>query len=348
VLTVGVALGDAGDAGAATSFYDRVLEEIAAIPGVEAVGAINALPLAPVGLNGGSFDIESRPRPDDAIPPTAMYSLVMPGFFETLGMDVIEGRHPERRDHAGGPAVAWISETFAREHFPDGAIGERIQFSDTTWNEIVGVVSDVRTFGLREDAGRMAYLPMSTATTADRDLMHYAIRTRGDAAVLMPAIRDAVARVNADVPLTSVRTMDEVITASMAQMSFTVVLLGIAAAVALLLGAIGLYGVISWVVAQRTHEMGVRIALGARPADVRAMVVSQGIAVTVAGIAVGLVGALAATRLMSSLLFEVSAWDPLTFALVPLLLLAVSLAAAWLPARRAAAADPLASMRTGS
>jgi predicted permease len=345
VLTVGVAFGDTGDPGAVATFYDRVLEEIAAIPGVESVGAINALPLAPVGLNGGSFDIESRPRPDDAIPPTAMYSVVMPGFFETAGIDVLEGRYPERRDHTGGAPVTWISETFAREHFPDGALGERIQFNDTSWNEIVGVVSDVRTFGLREDVGRMAYLPISTAAIADRDLMHVVVRTRADAAALLPSIRNAVARVNAGVPLTSVRTMDEVVASSMAQMSFTVVLLGIAAAVALLLGAIGLYGVISWVVAQRTHEMGVRIALGARPADVHAMVVRQGVALTVAGIAVGLAGALAATRLLSSLLYDVSAWDPLTFTLVPLVLLAVSLAAAWLPARRAAAADPLASMR---
>jgi predicted permease len=345
VLTVGVAWGDTGDLTAASLFYDAVLEEIAAIPGVESAGAINALPLAPVGLNGGSFDIESRPRPDDAIPPTAMYSLVMPGFFETVGIDVLEGRYPERRDHTGGQPVVWISQTFAREHFPDGAIGERIQFNDTTWNEIAGVVSDVRTFGLREDVGRMAYLPISTTTTADRDLMHFAVQTRGDAAALLPAIRNAVARIDAGVPLTAARTMTEVISSSMAQMSFTVVLLAIAAAVALLLGAVGLYGVISWVVAQRTHEMGVRIALGARPADVHSMVVRQGIAVTVAGIAVGLAAALAATRFMASLLYEIPARDPVTFTLVPLMLLAVSLAAAWMPARRAAAADPLASLR---
>jgi ABC-type antimicrobial peptide transport system permease subunit len=175
--------------------------------------------------------------------------------------------------------------------------------------------------------------------------MHFAVQTRGDAAALLPAIRNAVARIDAGVPLTAARTMTEVISSSMAQMSFTVVLLAIAAAVALLLGAVGLYGVISWVVAQRTHEMGVRIALGARPADVHSMVVRQGIAVTVAGIAVGLAAALAATRFMASLLYEIPARDPVTFTLVPLMLLAVSLAAAWMPARRAAAADPLASLR---
>jgi ABC-type antimicrobial peptide transport system permease subunit len=175
--------------------------------------------------------------------------------------------------------------------------------------------------------------------------MHFAVRARGDAAALLPSIRDAVARVDPNVPLTSARTMDDVVASSMAEMSFTVVLLAIAAAVALLLGAIGLYGVVSWVVAQRTHEMGVRIALGARPADVRTMVVRQGMIVTIAGIIVGLVAALGATRLLASLLYEVSAYDPLTFIIVPIVLFAVSLLAAWLPARRAAAVDPLTAMR---
>jgi predicted permease len=346
VLTVGVAWGNDRDREATTQFYDRVLEALAAIPGVEAVGAINALPLDPISLNGGSFDIESAPRPDDEIPPTAMYSAVTPGFFETVGIDIIDGRYPERGDHLGGPPVVWISEQFARDHFIDGAIGERIRFgSDTIWADIAGVVSDVRTFGLREEMLLMAYYPLTTTASADRSLMHFAVRARGDAAALLPSIRDAVARVDPNVPLTSARTMDDVVASSMAEMSFTVVLLAIAAAVALLLGAIGLYGVVSWVVAQRTHEMGVRIALGARPADVRTMVVRQGMIVTIAGIIVGLVVALGATRLLASLLYEVSAYDPLTFTIVPIVLFAVSLLAAWLPARRAAAVDPLTAMR---
>lgn len=345
VTTVGIAWGE-GDRADAARFYDRVLEQAAAIPGVESIGAVNALPLDPHGLNGGSFHIVSRPTAEDEIPSTAMYSAVTPGFFETLRIDLVEGRYPQRADQTGGPPVVWISERFAREQFPDGALGERIWFgADTLPAEIVGVVGDVRTWGMREDEGLMAYFPLTTSASVDLGLMNFVLRTRGDAGAMVQAMRQTVSRIDPRVPLTTVRTMDQVLASSVAELSFTMVLLAIAAVVALMLGAVGLYGVISWVVAQRRHEMGVRIALGARPADVRDMVVRQGLQVTLAGIAIGIVCALGATRILASLLFEVSATDPLTFIATPMLLTGVGALAAWLPARRAAAADPLQAMR---
>jgi putative ABC transport system permease protein len=346
VLTVGVARGDASDHEAAARFYDAVLQAISAIPAVESAGAINGLPLDPVNLNGGSFHIESRPRAEGALPPTAMFSAITPGLFETLDIALLEGRYPERNDVLGGPLVVWVNQAFAKEQFPDGAIGERIRFGgDSTWATIAGVVGDVRTWGLRDDVGLMAYYPLSTPASVHLDVMNFAIRSDGAPGPLLASIRQAVAGVDPAVPLTASRTMNDVVAASMAALSFTMVLLAIAAVVALLLGAVGLYGVISWVVAQRTHELGVRLALGARPESVRGMVVRQGITVTLTGIAAGLLAALAATRLLASMLFGVSVYDPITFVAVPFVLLLVSLIAAWLPARRAAAADPLQAMR---
>lgn len=346
VLTLGVARGQSTDHEEAARFYDAVLQAISGLPAVESAGAINGLPLDPVNLNGGSFHIESRPRAEGALPPTAMFSAITPGLFETLDVELLEGRFPERGDLLGGPLVVWVNQQFARDQFPEGAVGERIRFGgDSTWATIAGVVADVRTWGLREDVGLMAYYPLSSPASVYVDVMNFVVRSDAPTGPLMAAIREAVASVDPAVPLTATRTMNEVVASSMAEMSFTMTLLAIAAVVALLLGAIGLYGVISWVVAQRTHEMGVRLALGARPADVSRMVVRQGVTVTLAGIAVGLVAALVATRLLASMLFGVTAYDPVTFVTVPVVLLVVSLFAAWLPARRAAAADPLRAMR---
>jgi predicted permease len=343
LLTAGVSRGAQTDRARAVTFYHRVLDEMAGVPGVAAAGAATSLPVAPTAMSGSSFEIRSRPRPDNEIPAFTMYTAVTAGFFETLGVPLLGGRAPARTDADQGRPVAWVNTTFARQFLADRAIGEWIKIQDT-WLEIVGVVGDVRTFGLREDVRPMVYLPLSNTAVA-LDVMHPVIRTDGAPASLATALRAAVDRVDASVPLTTAQTMKEIIAASQGQASFTMTLLAIAAGVALVLGLVGLYGVISYIVTQRTAEIGVRLALGAEPVMVRVMVLRQGVTVALAGVIVGLVAAWASTRLMASLLFEVSARDPTTFATVALALTVVSALATYLPARRAAGIDPLEALR---
>ena len=347
VLTSGVSLGREADRAHVATFYHRVLDEVAALPGVVSVGAGSSLPIAATSMNGSSFDIESRPRADGQIPPVTMYHAVMAGYFETLGIPLVEGRAPERVDADQPRAVVWVNQTFARQFLEGRALGERIRIGDDkTWLEIAGVIGDVRTFGLREDIRPMAYLPLSTSVpNVSVNVMQIVVATTGAPASVAPLLRSAVDRVDPSVPLTTTRTMEEIVSTSLARMSFTMTLVGLAAGIALVLGAVGLYGVIGYIVSQRTAEIGVRLALGAQPADVRTMVLRQGMAVVIVGLVVGLAAAAAVTQALASQLFEVSARDPMTFAGVTALLAAVSVVATYLPARRAAAVDPVRAFR---
>ena len=321
LLVAGVSLGAQKDRARAVTFYYQVLDELAGAPGVEAVGAASNLPVAAGSLNGASFEIRSRPRPDGEVLPFTMYSAVTAGYFETLGVPLLGGRAPERTDSEQGRSVAWVNNAFARQFLDNRAIGESLKIQED-WLEVVGVVGDLRTSGLREDVRPMAYVPAGNAAVP-LDVMHAVIRTGGAPASLAPALRSAVDRVDPSVPLTTVRTMSDIIEASLAQASFTVTMLAIAASVALVLGVVGLYGVISYIVAQRTAEIGVRLALGADPTSVRVMVLRQGVTVAIVGVIVGLGAAWASTRFMASLLFEVSAHDPVVFATVALTLTVV-------------------------
>jgi hypothetical protein len=281
------------------------------------------------------------------LPPVAYYAVVTQGYFETMRIPLREGRAPLWSD-ATGPRVVWVNETFAKRFLGGRAIGERLRFSsDSSWSEVVGVVGDERHSGLREDIQPMAFhasgVDVGGSDNTRGDLV---LRTTGDVTALAPALRGLVERANASVPIVSIRTMNEIIADSMAQTAFTMTLLTIAALVALSLGVVGLYGVISYVVAQRTNEIGVRIALGARPAQIRGMVVRQGLFVALGGIAVGLAAAVGLTGLMESLLFEVSARDPWIFAISAAALALVSVVASDLPARRAAAVEPLDALRS--
>jgi predicted permease len=345
VLTAGVSLGAQPDRQRAVNFYHRVLDQLLALPGVTAAGAGGNVPVSPSSMQGSSVGIESRPRPDNALPPVAMYFAVTAGYFDALGIPVLDGRAPARTDAEQRRPVVWVNRTFARQLLDGRAIGERIRFGDDeSWLEIAGVVGDVRTFGLQEDIRPMAYLPLSHPTVS-ADLLQVVLRTPGDPSSLASSLRAAVDRVDPAVPLTTVQTMEEVVRASLAQMAFTMTLLTIAAGVALVLGIVGLYGVISYIVTQRTSEIGVRLAVGAQPADVRAMVLRQGLSVTLLGVVVGLAAAAGVTHVLGSLLFEVSARDPATFAAVALVLTGVSAVASYVPARRAAGIDPLVALR---
>jgi putative ABC transport system permease protein len=345
LLTAGVSLGSTPDQARLVAFYDRVLKEVAGMPGVTSVGAANSLPIEAAGMNGSSFTIESRPQGPNDVPPVTMYQVVTPGYFETLGVTVREGRAPDWRDMSPGRAVVWVSESFARQFLDNRAVGERIQI-DEQWLEIVGVVSDVRTFGLREDIRPLAYLPLGTPVRAvTREVMLLVIRTGGDPASLASDLRSTLDRVDASVPLTRIRTMEDVVARSLAQTSFTMVMLVIAAGVALVLGVVGLYGVISYVVSQRVPEIGVRLALGAQPGQLQRMVLRQGMTVALVGIVVGVGLAAVVARAMQSIVFGISTRDPITFVLVVLALAAVSAIATYFPARRAAAVDPLEALR---
>ncbi len=343
VVTAGVSLGARPDRGRMIAVYDRVLDEVRGLPGVVAVGASTSLPLGATSMGGGSFDIESRPRPEDELPPVAMYTAITPGYFEALGIRLLAGRTPARGDAERQRQVIWVNDTLARRFFDGRAVGERIKLEDT-WLDIVGVVSDVRTFGQREEIRPFVYTTLAHPAV-ELDVLNLVARTALSPAALAPAIRQATNRVDPGVPLTTVRTMRELLAGSLAQTRFTMILLACAAGGALVLGVVGLYGVIRYVVAQRTPEIGVRAALGAQPSDIRRMVLRQGLGVTLAGVAVGLAAAWASTQVMASLLFEVSARDPLPFGAVALMLIAVSALATYLPARTAARIDPLRALR---
>jgi predicted permease len=346
VVTTGVSLGTRVEHSRAVGIYRRVLDEIATIPGVTAAGGTSALPLGGSSMSGSSIEIRSRPAPANGPPLFTIFMGVTDGYFETLGVPLREGRLPVRADLDEDRPVAWVSETFARRFLGNSVLGESVHLNER-WLEVVGVVGDVKTFGLQEDMRPMMYVPLSNRS-ANVELLHAVIRTSLAPGVLAGALRQVVDRVDSSAPLTAIRTMEEAVAGSMAGASFTMVMLAIAAALAVVLGFVGLYGVISYVVAERAAEIGIRLALGADPRGVRLMVLRQALVVAAAGVVIGVVAALASTRVMASLLFEVSAYDPLTFVGTAGVLMAVSAAAAHFPARRAAAIDPLVAIRDSS
>ena len=295
-------------------------------------------------MSGSGVRILSRPQVENEIRPIARYKAITAGYFDALGMPLLEGRAPVRADSEQDRSVLWVNETFRREFLTGRAVGERVSINGRTL-EIVGVVGDVREFGLREDIRPTAYLPLTAVASVPLDVMYVVLRTTGAPASLASAVRAAVGRVDPSVPLTTVRTMEQIVASSLAQMFFTMTLLGIAASVALVLGVIGLYGVTRYIVSQRTNEIGVRLALGAQPRDVRAMVLRQGVSVALMGVIVGLAAAYALTRVLASLLFEVSVHDPVTFAATAVVLMVVSAVATYLSARRATQVDPLVALR---
>jgi predicted permease len=350
VLTVGLSLGDNRSREEAARVTHLILDELRALPGVVNAGATSAVPMGTEGNNNaGSFAIASRPRADDALPPLGYVVIVTDELHETLRTPLLEGRALARSDATGGPPVAVVNRTFARQFLDDRALGERIRFEDqvdTVWHEIVGVVADVRSAGLRQAVRPIAYVPMTTPTTTARTaVMNIAVRTAGNPMALAAGVRAIAQRVDPDIPVTSARTLRSISDEALASTSFTATVLSAAALIALLLGAVGLYGVIGYVVSQRTREIGVRIALGAAPARVRRMVLRQGLMLAGLGLAVGLGAAALLSRLLDSLLFEVDSHDPATFIGVSAILLAVTAVAAWVPARRASAVSPLEALR---
>ncbi len=341
ISTSGLAEADQGP------FAERAAEALRAVPGVTGVGATNGVPLGDESFTAGSFTLSSRPKDGEQMPPTATRIAVTPGFFEALRVPLTAGE-PLTAAALTGPRLAWVNETFARTVLPQGAIGERFTISDEDTEEwtIAGVVGDVRQQELTEDVKATIYLPSrpEAASATNLDGLSLVVRSDRPTADVTAEARRIVRELDPDVPLTTIRSMDEIVDASMARQSFTMTLIGLAGVLAFILGAIGVYGVNSYIVGQRTREIGVRMALGARPERVQTMVIRQGLRAAIAGIAIGLGIALATTRLLGAILYQISARDPISFVVVPVLLLGISAAACWLPARRASRIDPVRAL----
>jgi putative ABC transport system permease protein len=340
------------DRAAATTFYDGLRPRLESLPGVETVGVVSALPLSGVSASI-PFTIEGRATAaDDQL--WADYRLVSAGYFRALGIPLLAGRVFDERDTARAANVALISRNLARRHWADGnPIGAHLLIDDNDHGprpvEIVGVVGDVKHLSLDGEPAPHIYLPMQQthedAVVWLTNNQYWLLRTAVDPLTLSAAVRREIQAVDREVPASSIRTMEQYLDASVAPRRFNLWLLTVFAGAALVLAGTGLYGVIACGVAQRRREIGIRMALGAQARDVLTLVIGQGMAMTLGGIALGLAAALALTRLMKSLLFDVSANDPLTFLLTAWLLALVALLACWIPARRAVKVDPLVALR---
>jgi predicted permease len=336
----------------AAAFHTSLLERIRGLPGVTSAGAVNCLPLS--SWCGGDPLVERGvPVDPTVIPPIVAQRTVAPGYFETARIPLIAGRLIERSDHEQVTDVVVVSRRLAELYWPDeDPLGKQIYMGmappDSGWLTIVGVVGDVQTGNLTDGPSPLIYFPL--VYTGPRGpsphTMTFTVRTATPSLGLVDVIRREARELDAGVPFAHVRTLEQLVAESGMQMAFTMVLLVIAGGVALTLGLVGVYGVISYVVGQRRNEIGVRLALGARGADVRRMVLQQSGAVAAIGLGIGLAGAFGMTRLMEALLFGVTPTDPLTYGTVSVALLAVTILASYLPARRAAGIDPVQALKS--
>lgn len=331
------------------AFYDELLRRIDEIPGVESVGINTRLPLSTSGMKF-SFSVEGRTLPTDSNLPFAVYRVVNPDYFRALRIPLHRGRVFDTHDSAGSTPVFLINRRLAEQFWPgEDPTGKRLKIgpadSPNPWVTIAGVVGDVRQTGLYGEQLAELYAPYAQERRSWMSPQNLVVRTNRDAASLAGAVREAVWKVDKDQPVSEVKTMDQVFAAAVSRERFQTLLLGLFAALALLLACVGLYGVISYAVAQRTHEIGVRMALGARPWDVLRLVLRQGMTLTFAGLVFGIAGALAVTRVMTELLYGVTATDAVTFISVGALLVVVAFLACYVPARRATKVDPLIALR---
>ena len=326
----------------AANFFHQLQQGVAALPGVEAVGMVSELPLSGQ-PNDAPFAIEGRPPDAPDQRPLADFRRVNADYFRAIGIPLLRGRAFTEQEARQSANVVIISQQLAEQYFPDEeALGKqlRLDFMSKEPFEVIGVVGDVRHRGLAGNVYQAMYLP--TLGVLRTNLV---VRTTGDPASLAPAVRKEVAAIDPQQPVAAVKTMGQWVSESVAQPRLRTLLLGLFAAVALLLSVIGIYGVMSYVVTQRTREVGIRMALGARRGDVLRLVVGQGMKLALAGVASGIAAAYGLTRLLKSLLYEVSTTDPATFVVTALLLAGVALLACYAPARRATKVDPMVALR---
>ena len=322
------------------AFYDQVYEKAKALPGVQKAALVSVLPLS--GDSDMSFDIEGRPRPQSASEtPVTWYRLVTANYFDTMGMPLRRGRGFETREAARSVIV---NESMARKYFPDvEALGRRIRFGDSEWFTIVGIVADARVRGAREAARIETFIPYWQFPEPGMNVL---LKTAGDPSLLAGPLRQAVAGIDRNVPVQGITSLEEIVGQSIEQPRFFASLSAAFAVLALVLAAVGIYGVMAYIVAQRTTEIGVRMALGASQGEVFNLVVGDGLKVTAIGVAIGIAGSILVARSLTTLLFGVSPWDPGTIALTAFVLLAVAAAACFIPARRATRVDPMVALRS--
>jgi predicted permease len=331
-------------------FFVRAVDGLETIPGVRAAGAASKLPLDEQGRTDTAVFVEDRPIPPGSLPGIHPLLYVTPGYFGAAGIPFITGRSFRRPDPPRVLLEVIVSRAFADRYWTDRSpIGKRVRIlSNGPWYTVAGVVGNVRDRGLDQPADEMIYCPLLPAREdsrwTPRDLA-FVVRTAGDPAGTTGAIRDVVRGLDPSLPVYRVRALTDIVKQAYARRSLTFLMIAGASGMALLLGAIGVYGVMSYVVTLRTREIGIRLALGAQPDDVWRMVSRQGLGIAALGIGVGLAGAIVLTRFLSALLFEVSATDPMVFVLSAAFLLFVAAAASWAPARRAATVDPAVALR---
>jgi len=328
----------------AVAFFEQVLERVRALPGVESAGVVSQLPL------GGNLDrygvhVEGKSLPNPEEDPSADRYSITPGYLRAMRIPLLRGREFDARDVVSSPPVAVVNESMAREFWPgEDPVGKRFRMGDTKgpWKTVVGVVGDVLHKGLDAPHTIQVYLPNTQFTDS---LVILAVRTSNDPVSLAAAVRSEISSLDPQVPVSEVATMEEVVSLSVANQRFGTLLSLLFGAIALVLTAVGIYGVISYGVAQRTHEIGIRLALGATRGEVLSLLVGEAMKPALLGAALGLSAAIGLTRLLSRLLYDVKPTDPLVFSAVLLLLIAVALLASYIPARRATRVDPMVALR---
>lgn len=338
------------------AFYENLLQRVRSLPGVREAAVTDGVPLGD--RSGGTvMEVEGRPVEMDALN-SAGWRVVSPDYFRTMGVRLLQGRFLEDTDQQQAMPVAVINETLARTHWPnEDPLGRRIRLlnrppgeATTAFLTVVGVVADVKNSGLTEEAQQEVYVPLRQREAAVSGMglehqMSMAVRTSVEPLNLVNAIRQEIGGIDPSVPVASVRTMEQILATVTVQPRFNMILLGTFALLALVMASVGIYGVLSYSVTQRRHEIGIRIALGARQGDVLKLVVRQGMILALTGVVIGVASSFALTRLMAGLLFGVSVDDPLTFAAIAMLLTGVALVACYLPARRATKVDPMIALR---
>jgi predicted permease len=329
---------------ATARFYDELLERLEAIPGATSAAGINNLPLT----GGGAIltaQIEDFPVGEDEFPPVFLARRATPGYFEAMGVPIVEGREFTPDEHNARLGSLIISESIKRQYWPDeSALGKRIAHAGAP-GRVVGVVGDVHDTGLEVDAEQFVYKPMLDSVGGGVRPMMLVVRTGSDPNALIPGIRAAVEGLDPALPITGLQSMEGLLEDSLSRTSFTMSLLVLAALVALFLGSVGIYGVLSYVAVQRTAEMGVRLALGAHAGTVRKIILSQGMLLTALGVVLGLVGAAALGGVLRSLLYGVTPLDPMTLAGASIVFLSVAALASAIPAQRAARTPPAVALR---
>nr|MBA3609345.1 FtsX-like permease family protein [Chthoniobacterales bacterium] len=325
------------------AFSNAVLARLRALPGVEAVGLTHSLPLLSDWVLG--FKIAGRPEVPPSDMPSTNYYSVTPDYFRAMGIRLVRGRVFNEHDDARAPRVAIINETLARQFFPnEDPLGKQILVTQgpDVWRQIVGIVADIKQYGVDKETTSQSYEPFAQAPFRS---LNFVLRTKGSSASLAGALRPAVYAVDKDQPIGTIEPLEEILGATIAKQRFAMLLLLVFSSVALIIAAVGIYGVMAYSVVQRTGEFGIRMALGAQRSDVLRLVLSSAGKLVGLGLLLGLGATFVASRVMGSLLFQTNAHDPLTFGLTTLLLASVALAACFLPARRATRVNPIEALR---